>query len=105
MTKFWLVDPTVLMKEGDVSSVWPSTKMDTNEKLNAITRLTIILTITGYILTKKLKILVSGIVTVVAIVILYHSYGGGRDSSLSIFPPVVLGLGSVFGKFFIATVT
>ncbi|MBF95064.1 MAG: hypothetical protein CMH58_07890 [Myxococcales bacterium] len=71
MTKFWLVEPTVLMKEGDVTSVWPSSKMNLNEKLNAMTRLTIILTITGYILTKKIKFLVSGIVTVLAIVILY----------------------------------
>ena len=45
--------------------------MSSNEKLNAITRLVIILTVLGYLITQKYKIVITGIVTIVAIVILF----------------------------------
>ena len=76
MTKFWLADPTILMKHEEIQNVWPNRNMNKNEKLNAISRLTIILTCLGYIFTKQRKILVSGLITLVAIVILH---GDGID--------------------------
>ena len=70
---FWINDPTVLLKKDKVTNIWPVQGMNTDEKLNAITRLVIILTILGFLITKTFKILVTGIVTLVSIVILYKA--------------------------------
>tara|TARA_B100000902_G_scaffold393090_1_gene446711 strand:+ start:979 stop:1665 length:687 start_codon:yes stop_codon:yes gene_type:complete len=72
-TTFWLNDPSVLIKKNDILKLWPLNEMDNNDKLNAITRLVIILTILGYLITQTPKILVTGIVTLVAIVILQRA--------------------------------
>ena len=45
--------------------------MSINEKVNSITRLVIILTLLGYMLTLSVKILLAGITTLVIIVVLY----------------------------------
>ena len=72
-TPFWLNDPTVLMKQEDIAKIWPAPGMSTPEKLNAITRLVVILTILGYLVTQTAKIVVTGIVTLVAIAVLYRA--------------------------------
>lgn len=71
MSKFWLENPAVLMKQDEITKLWPSGDTNMNEKLNAITRLTIVLTLLAYAVSKKTKIAVSGIVTLGAIVLLY----------------------------------
>jgi hypothetical protein len=70
---FWINDPTVLLKKDNIGSIWPLRGMNTDAKLNAITRLVIILTLLGFLITKTIKILVTGIVTLLAIVILYKA--------------------------------
>ena len=70
MAAFWLSDPGVLFRKGQINKLWPSSKMSKDEKLNAITRLVIVLTLLGYLLTKTARILVTGIVTIIAIVVL-----------------------------------
>jgi hypothetical protein len=45
--------------------------MNYEQKLNAITRLIIIITILGYILTSSIRILVAGIVTIIVIFVMY----------------------------------
>lgn len=70
-TPFWFNDPTILFKKNYILQLWPLTNMDTEQKVNAITRLVIILTFLGYIYTYSLKILVTGFVTLVAIIVLY----------------------------------
>ena len=70
---FWINDPTILFQKDKIANIWPLQGMTTDEKLNAITRLVIILTILGFLLTKTIKILITGIVTLVAIVILYKA--------------------------------
>ena len=44
-TPFWLDDPTVLFKQNSISKIWPSKDMTSNEKLNAMTRLIIVVLI------------------------------------------------------------
>ena len=44
-TSIWLNDPTILLKHDNLKDIWPLEKMSTEEKVNAITRLVIILTI------------------------------------------------------------
>jgi hypothetical protein len=45
--------------------------MNYEQKLNAITRLIILITILGYILTSSIRILIAGIVTIVVIFVMY----------------------------------
>lgn len=71
MSKFWLEDPILLMKQDEMTKMWPLSTTTMNEKLNALSRLIIVVSLFAYIITKKNKILVSGFVTLVAIVILY----------------------------------
>lgn len=73
MTYFWLSNPAILMKQNEILHIWPNKGMDKNEKLNAITRLVVILTILGYVFTKNVKLLLSGVVSIIAIVILHQA--------------------------------
>jgi len=70
-TPIWLNDPTILLKQDNISELWPNAKMTTEEKINAITRLVILLTLFGYLLTLTFKIVYIGIITLVSIIVLY----------------------------------
>jgi len=69
--QFWSNDPTVLFNKNYIFELWPTTNMCYEQKLNAITRLIIIITILGYISTTSKRILVVGILTLVVIFILF----------------------------------
>lgn len=70
---FWLNDPTILLDKSSISEIWPNSKMCNTEKINAITRLIIILTILGFILTRSCKIVISGIITLALLAIIYKN--------------------------------
>ena len=71
MSSFWINQPYILIDKDKIMDIWPLEKMNRTDKLNAISRLIIILTIIGIILTKSLKIIISGVVTLLIIIILY----------------------------------
>lgn len=71
--QFWSNDPTIIMNKGYIFEVWPTPKMTFEQKLNAISRLIIILTVLGFIFTMSTKILLVGIITLVVIFALYKS--------------------------------
>ena len=48
-TPFWFNDPTILFKNKYILQLWPLESMNTEQKLNSISRLIILLTILGYI--------------------------------------------------------
>ncbi len=70
--KFWLEDPTVLLNKSHILNMWPAPCMSVNEKLNAITRLVIILTLFYYGISRQVNILWIGVITLVIIVILHY---------------------------------
>ncbi len=70
-TTFWLDNPNILFKSGEISNIFPSSEMSFEAKLNSITRLVLILSILGYLITKNNKIILSGIVTLGAIILLF----------------------------------
>lgn len=72
-TQFWTKDPRILFKSGDIMKVYPAASMTSEEKLNAISRLVIILTILGYLVSSDGKIIVTGVITLSVIAILYYS--------------------------------
>ena len=73
VTPFWLNDPTILFRQDNITQVWPIANMTSNEKLNAMTRMVVVLTILGYLLSQTLKIVVTGIVTLLAIIVLRYA--------------------------------
>lgn len=71
-TPFWIEDPHILLKKEQMTNIWPKSDMTFNEKLNAITRLILYLSILGSIFSNNNQILISGIITIGCIVLLYY---------------------------------
>lgn len=69
--QFWSNDPTVLFNKDYIFELWPTTDMCYEQKLNAITRLIILITILGYISTMSQRILVIGFLTLAVIFVLF----------------------------------
>jgi len=67
---FWTHDYSILFKQ-DQLKFWIDDTMTVDEKLNAITRFVIVLSLLGFILTQTLKFLWVGVITVLLIVA-YH---------------------------------
>ncbi len=70
---FWLDNPNILFNKKKIMHIWPQSKYSFTGKLNAITRLVIILTLLGYLFTRNVKIIVTGVITIIVIIILYKT--------------------------------
>jgi len=70
---FWLNDPTILLNKDYITELWPSPDLSLESKLNAITRLIIILGILGYFLTHSWKIPITTVITLVALMVVYKT--------------------------------
>ena len=70
-TPFWLDEPTILFKSSDIRKLWPSCQMTSNEKLNAITRTVLLLTLVGYLCNMTSRILLTGLITLGIIIIMH----------------------------------
>jgi hypothetical protein len=68
-TSFWLYNPNILFNQ--MSIIWPTVNMSFAEKLNASSRLVIGLTLLGYILTKNIKVMLSGLATLAIIILVF----------------------------------
>lgn len=69
--QFWSIQPTILFNKDYIFELWPTTDMCYEQKLNAITRLIILLTILGYMLTMSMRILGVGAITILIIFVLF----------------------------------
>ena len=69
---FWSNDFSVLLNKDYIFELWPTSSMCYEQKLNAITRLIILITILGYVSTSSIRILVIGIITIVVIFALFQ---------------------------------
>ena len=68
---FWIKDPSILINKKQILNFWPMENMSRNEKLNSISRLVIILTIIGTLITQSYRMIITGIITLGVIVLLY----------------------------------
>ena len=68
---FWSNDPSILFNKEFLFELWPTTNMYYDQKLNAITRLVILMSLLGFIFTKTLNIIIVGVVTLISIYVLY----------------------------------
>jgi hypothetical protein len=71
-TPFWYNEPTILFKKENVLQLWPTKQMTTEAKLNAISRLVILMCILGFLFTQNWKIFIIGIITLAIIFSLYN---------------------------------
>lgn len=81
MTTFWTKDPTVLFKTEYITQLYPAPLMSPEEKLNAVSRLVILLTILGYLITQTFKIIITGVVTLAVLVLLYNINKTNKSSN------------------------
>jgi hypothetical protein len=68
---FWLNNPSILLNKNYVFEIYPTQKMCYEERLNAITRLIIILTIIGALITMSIPIIFIGVITISCIIVVY----------------------------------
>ena len=66
---FWFQHPSILVKDFEL---WPNEDMSFDRKLNAISRLIILLSLLGFIYTKNSRILIVGGITLGVIVFLHQ---------------------------------
>ena len=72
-TSFWLDNPNVLLNKNHITEIWPQDNFDLDRKLNAITRLILILAILGFLFTKSSYIIVSAAVSIIVLVMIHKS--------------------------------
>ena len=80
-TVVWMKDPKILMNKSSINEVWPKKTMNPEEKLNAITRLIIVMTLLGYLITNNWKILIIGVIALSTFVFLYSAQQKKTDSN------------------------
>ena len=68
---FWLDNPLILFKKDQIFQLWPSTNLTVEKKLNALTRLFILLTLIGYAITKRFEFFIVSFLTLLGITLLY----------------------------------
>lgn len=68
---FWIDNPKVLFQSKYIHEIWIEKNMNTNQKLNALTRLIILLSLLGFICFNRSIFLVIGLLLIVALVIFY----------------------------------
>jgi hypothetical protein len=70
-TPFWFNDPTILLNKDNVFQLWPTQNMSFEAKLNAISRVVVILSVLGFLFTRKGHFLIIGAITLAIIFSLY----------------------------------
>jgi len=78
-TSIWFNDPSILFKKDQLTEIWPKEGMSRNQKINAITRLVIILTLLGYLITQSLNFFITGAITLGVIIFLYYAKSLKQD--------------------------
>jgi hypothetical protein len=63
----WINDPSILLNKNYIMDLWPTQNMFYDQKVNAITRFIIFISILGFIFTMKYNLLLIGIATLLVI--------------------------------------
>ena len=72
-TKIWFTTPSILLKKEYIAQIWPTKNMSRDEKLNAISRLVIILSVLGFLVTQNYNFFLTGFITLGVIAILFYT--------------------------------
>ena len=69
---FWVNEPSILFNKTYIFELFPTSKMSYNRQMNSISRLIILLTIVGYLITLSLKLIFISIATLFVIFLLHQ---------------------------------
>ena len=70
---FWSEDPNILFNKDYILEFFPTSNMCYNQKLNAVSRMIIILTIMSFIFSQNIRLLFVSAITLLAIYLLFKS--------------------------------
>ena len=79
---FWVQDPNILFKQPYVFEFFPVETMTYEQKLNAVTRSVLVLTIITFLYTHSTRLLAISAVTLLAIIILHFSHTQSLETRL-----------------------
>jgi hypothetical protein len=71
-TPFWSNDPTILFNKESILQLWPTQQMTFETKLNAISRLVVLMTLLGFLVTRNVNLLIICAITLAIIFTLYR---------------------------------
>jgi len=69
---FWTENPNILFDQKFIFEFFPVDVMSYNQKLNAVTRIIILLTILGFLFSKNIRILLIGLITIGAVFLMHY---------------------------------
>lgn len=78
---FWLNNPIILIDKNAITEVWPLENMTREQKINAITRLVILLTLIGFLFLNSIKILITGVIAIIILIFTYYILNKNNDSN------------------------
>ena len=78
--EIWLNNPTILLNQDKLGELWPTSNMSLEEKINAITRLIILLTVIGYLITLRPNIILIGTLALLSILLIYSLQNKKKES-------------------------
>lgn len=70
--QFWLNKPSVLLNRKYIAELWPNKEASLEQKLNSITRVVILLSIVGYVVTRNVNIVLISVATLLSIIFFYR---------------------------------
>jgi hypothetical protein len=76
---FWSENPNILLDTRYALEFFPTENMSFNQKLNAVTRIVLMLTVISYLVTKKMNIIMVSVVSIVCIYLMYYSHKGAKN--------------------------
>ena len=69
---FWIDNPLILFSKNVITELWTKENMTREQKINAITRLVLLLTLFGFMFLNNTKILISGLIAIIILVFTYY---------------------------------
>ena len=72
MTQFWIHNPITLVDNANITKIWPQPTNSFEENLYIMTRLVIMLTLIGYIIHNKPRILFIGVLCILLILTIFY---------------------------------
>ena len=70
--KIWYEKPSLLFSINSITELYPKENMTHEQKINAITRLIMILTFIGFVFLNNTNILISGLIAIAILIFLYN---------------------------------
>lgn len=83
---FWIYNPSILFDSNYISQIWPYSNLERDEKLNAMTRFIILITLIGYMCINRFLIVILGLILIGLIVIFYQSKKEGFEPFYKLQP-------------------